>query len=117
MSTTTVLTVLSDARALLAEPGVWTQTSFARDAQGQPCESSSPEACQFCALGAIERAEHTRYGFAMHWSASREALVAALPQGALDSVMVFNDNPTRTVDEVLALFDRAVTLLAAQEAA
>jgi hypothetical protein len=48
--------ILIYARALLAKRGGWTKGSYAKDKQGNAVTEDSPEACSFCAQGAIYRA-------------------------------------------------------------
>lgn len=111
-------TVLTDARALLAE-GKWTRGAMARNADGSMVEPEDPKACRFCALGAIRHAGGRRFGFAWPLTATNAALIPALPREAIGSVICFNDAPGRQLDEVVAVFDRALAGLdaPAQQAA
>lgn len=43
------------AYELLSSPEKWTKGTYARDEEGNSISCKSPEAVQFCALGAIER--------------------------------------------------------------
>lgn len=47
------LTVLREARALLADPDRWTQHVFARDAHGEPTDPEGRHACCWCLRGAV----------------------------------------------------------------
>lgn len=89
----TTVEVLRGARALLAVHG-WCQEEFLNAA-----------GC-YCAAGALNDAA----GSTAQWSNgdsrdARDALKAALGEF---SVLAWNDVPGRTVDEVLAAFDRAI---------
>ena len=108
--------ILQRARALIAKPGSWTQEAAARTAaEGAPVYTGSPEACSFCALGALEAARwRALEGVTcpeardrVHELAvtAKRRLAAALPPGG---VVRFNDEPGRTQAEVVAAFDRAI---------
>ena len=45
--------ILTAARNLIADPEHWTRETVARDERGRPTEPYNPNACQFCALGAL----------------------------------------------------------------
>ena len=89
----------------------WTQGATARvEAWGLVVVPQSPQATCWCAVGALESA--TRY-----LSDAGDALMAlrkVLPRGKWGrDVSHFNDAPSTTQADVLALFDRAI---AAEEA-
>lgn len=54
-NTLTPLTILTNARALIANPENWTTDFYARDASGNEVDANSNAAVCFCALGAITR--------------------------------------------------------------
>ena len=99
-------TVLKRARAKIAQG--WTQNAVARGAAGFPVLSFSRDARCWCAMGAVLAVTSEGDGL--------QRLRAALPQSARTDndawhdVSVFNDHPGRTQAEVLALFDRAISL-------
>ena len=103
-----LMRVLRDGRDLVKR--AWTQGDLARDAGGAPVPATAPEACQWCAYGALEAAgakHHRIVGYlAVH---CMERVVGNLPLGE------WNDAPTRTQDEVVKAFDAAIdeTALAA----
>jgi hypothetical protein len=90
----------------------WTQGAFARDAAGNVTEDKRPDAVCFCALGALQ----------LDWYSDQpsvEALanaVEVVPVGCSPLTIIspftivshFNDLPTTTQADVLALFDRAI---------
>jgi hypothetical protein len=99
----TTLEVLKAAREKIADPAHWTKGEIARDKFGMDSMSKSPDACAWCAMGAI-------------WNVSPNVEVRAEAFNALDvqtylGVPEFNDSHTHP--EVLALFDKAI---AAEEA-
>lgn len=48
--------ILEKAKTLIEDKSRWTTKAFARDRQGKICFYYSPEACQWCAEGAIGKA-------------------------------------------------------------
>ncbi len=70
------------------------------------CQASYGADGRYCMHGAI--GGDFQLG---EYEAARERLAAALPpeaQGGAVPAMVWNDEPGRTVEEVLAVFDRAI---------
>ena len=111
MTPTEIAALLRKARAKIEQPECWTKGANARDKQGRRIDSEkSPKAACWCANGAI------------FWAApdKREAhqLLRILQLHASVTTLLyvhsFNDDPTTTHADILALFDRAI---AAQEAA
>jgi hypothetical protein len=47
--------ILIDARKLIEKPENWTKGVFARNKAGVPVWTSAPDACSFCAIGAIAK--------------------------------------------------------------
>jgi hypothetical protein len=92
--------VLVAARNLIDRQG-WCQ---------QPGENFAVHGRPQCALGALDLVEP-------NWIAAGvpHALYRHLP-GDLGSVVEFNDEPGRTKDEVLALFDKAIAATAPEPA-
>lgn len=95
---------LRAARDLIADPTRWTQGSFARDADGDPCGSRHPAACQWCLEGALVKVG-ARF-------AAETYLYRALPKGE-DDAAHYNDN--RQHRTIIRLLDKAIAL-AEQEA-
>lgn len=84
---------LRAARAAIAAPGLW-------------CKNAYEDGGRCCAIRALEVATCRLLGDAAFWRA-RQALRHALPEGFL-SVIAYNDAPTTTHADILALFDRAI---------
>lgn len=108
-----VTVVLKRARQLLQRG--WCQGYLARDAGGVHRYFDDERAVEFCALGAMHRADHDLRQEARGW---RIAVYQALLR--LDAVLEadgvaewgcrvvrWNNAPERTQEEVLAAFDRA----------
>ena len=98
--------VLQDARKLL-EQG-WTKGVCARDIDGKPVNTRDAEACSWCPEGAI-------YAIEQNWHIVDEALslllllVNRFSNREYDDVDEFNDHPGTTKEDVLELFDQAIT--------
>ena len=103
-----VARILRDAATLLRTKG-WTQGEIARDASGYAVDSDSPYAACYCSLGAIAAASKSD----PETIAAEEALALEIVDGneeRLTSSLViqdWNDEPSRTVDGVVATFERA----------
>jgi hypothetical protein len=107
MNDTAVLDILKRARARIADPEHWTQGEEARDAAGRPTDEGGPDAVRRCAFAAIWVEE--KPGELPEGNRPWEVLQAlAAPQ----CLSTFND--THSHAEVLALFDRAIALLAGE---
>lgn len=89
------------ARELIEDPERWTQEESARDADGKGVPIGSPEACQWCAMGALSK-------IAPDGLMLSRTRVALLRGTGTYSVSMFNDAPGRTHAEVLAAFDKAI---------
>lgn len=122
MTQEAVLKILRAGRALIATPESWTQRSFARTKEGDPCASFSVAAVCYCSLGALNRAGGAFEEELPHNRARRllsEEMQIAYgdeegmdePRTAHEIVTYFNDNKTHA--EVLAAWDRAIAKLEA----
>jgi hypothetical protein len=111
----TLSQILRAARETIADPKHWTQGAYARDKHGVPVDSLRGEGCTFCTFGAVrhvvakENAEYFEAEVALDSSVPRDGMGATI--GAIN----FNDAPTTTHADVLALFDRAIARAEAQE--
>lgn len=94
--------ILKGAKALLETKG-WTQGGFGRDASGVVVGLYNlSDANCFCGVGAaIVSAQTYSIPYAKAWEALSRAVGYNFP--------VFNDAPGRTKEEVLAVFDKAIT--------
>lgn len=92
--------VLRLAGDLLAQPGAWTQHSFARDDLGADIMYNRPEAVCWCALGAIRKIAFEHGGSVFN--------AFNLLSDVLDEpVTVWNDAEGRTQEEVIEAFRKA----------
>jgi hypothetical protein len=96
--------ILRLARAKIDTPEKWTQGAPARDMLGSPVDFDTPDATAWCALAAIETN-------AADYRQAREILLRA---ARAESIINWNDSPSRTHAEVLAAFSRAIELAEAQ---
>jgi hypothetical protein len=104
-----VVTVLSNARALVARG--WVQGQMAADARGETVNPSDPGACRWCPLGAIA-AQSSRASCAVTGRA-KDLLRQAIRLGSGDrqaEISTYTDAPGRTLAEVLAVLDAALGL-------
>lgn len=94
-----VLAALERARKRIAEPGAWCQGTFYQKADGREADGHG-DACRFCGYGAL----HIE---------TRDPLVWAYATDELDNMVGghfpdWQDQPGRTQEEVIAVFDRAI---------
>ncbi len=101
---------LKKARAVLTEIG-WAQGYYAYDARGTACEGFDRDACKFCAVGALQRA----VGPGELLMLAHDALEESIPLPGYCSVAQYNDDPSTTLVDVLALYDRAIVKLEAAQ--
>lgn len=73
----------------------WVQCSMSKDAQGLNVPSTHPDAVCWCALGAINRA-----ATGTRDEESGESAVRLLQNQVKSSIMVWNDTPGRTAEQV-----------------
>lgn len=109
----TAVEVLTEARRLIAEKG-WCQKAWCILPDGKRVADNeglvTTAACAFCADGAVIAASrdlHTGDVDAVF------LLDRALGEGSV-GVIAFNDEPGRTRDQVIAIFDRAIELAKAE---
>ncbi len=83
----------------------WCQGVNARDAQGEPTLAEYSGAVQFCVMGAL-------IAVCGHYCPVHLSLFCRTLQGRDHpwTVNAYNDHPSRTQEEVLALFDKAIAL-------
>ena len=100
--------LLIAAKKLISNPAKWCQGTFARKPTGDKCAASNPEACQWCASGAVYRA--TRDGFFTQEerieAMRRLADAGAHLEPATISFIDINDKGTH--EQVMQLFDVAI---------
>lgn len=104
----TALEILREARALISNPENWTRRTFARDASGVKVYARSPNADQFCAIGAVMHVTGTAIpALTVPGTPGREAW-HLLESGFGGSIAPRNDCWTH--EKVLRGFDRAIAL-------
>lgn len=99
----TVADVLKETRRVIAAG--WTQGVFARDADGYGAPVYTQEACSFCLVGAVLKAQK-------NLDAAEEVRVGAIGliqrQAGVQYLHKFNDVPERTQEDVLGLLDKTI---------
>ena len=109
--------ILEKARSIIEDKKNWTKGAMALDAAGRDVLSSSPQACRWCASGAIVRATETlhldtedRYDAINHL---RDVIRTRIRErGEIEperiSVPIFNDAVETTHQDVLDVLDTAI---------
>ena len=115
-----ILKVLKCARKLITKRERWTTGAFARDIGGLPCTSYSPDACCFCAAGAVQRVSDKllRESFFkdVHESAKMNDIVInglstasrKIPTDSYGYISIADFNDHTTHNKVLKLFDNLI---------
>ena len=101
---------LIEARDLIKDPARWTQGAYARDADGRAVSSTSPEACQWCAMGVVAKVAG-RHDFLTAMRLSEEMLTR-LDRAAGESPLVLGSitklNDHQGHEAVLKMFAKAI---------
>jgi hypothetical protein len=105
----TSLAVLGLARQLITDERRWCQGAFARTWLSAPVPTHWVLARRFCALGAIRRA-----GRELQLRTPEACM--ALEWQTVRPIHDWNDDPKRTHADVIAAFDRTITVLEASAA-
>lgn len=85
--------VLRRARSLIATPEHWTQGAMARDSEGIPMMSvTSPQACSFCLVGAINRAAIEIAGRSRGIILAVRTKQGLKSESGVASLVIFNDS-------------------------
>jgi hypothetical protein len=101
----TVVTVLEEARDLIANERYWTTGAFARDRLGMKVSPRNESASQWCAIGALERVQICWPPSPIDHYAAR-ILYRARPR----PYVVTEVNDRLGHEAVLAMYDRAIAL-------
>lgn len=119
------LKILRGARDLLVDKG-WVQGRLAEDKDGQPVPPWDPDACRFCALGALRFSfenssrpdSFDRARCLKAFDSAELSLIESLPHDPNDlcgdygsyndSLIAYNDLEKTTKKDILTLFDRAI---------
>ena len=109
------LALLTGIREILSKPEAWTKGILAFDKDKKGIDPVNPEACRFCLLGAAGKAANFS---SLYHSAELETLYHMLRKelrqyvgdapGTYTSVSDWNDQKTRTHDEVLKFLDTRI---------
>jgi hypothetical protein len=100
--------ILIAARALIERPEDWCRGAYARSATGRECFPTSPHAKSRCGLGAVSAAMNMSVPY---WMGARACLVEKALMAAIGGVDFgpWQDHATHT--QVVAAFDRAISML------
>lgn len=106
----TVSEILSAAADLIETRG-WTQGAAARDPKGAAVDGQDPDACCWCAIGAINRATPARSFEEFQAAMTTVERVLELPSErdtwGLYPLASWNDDPSRTQAEVVQALRQA----------
>lgn len=94
--------VLKKVRALLSNPDRWTKGEMARNMFGAPIDPAGPNVTCWCIMGAV----HHETNDDPFLAGSAYQIVRAQLQGR--SVSEFNDDPTTTHADIMAILDKAI---------
>lgn len=95
----------------LSTGGGWTTEVSARDMNGRPCEPTSPNAVQFCMLGAIDAVTYPVWDTTNMDAQCKQFIKKAICQKTdnfISTIPDFNDHAN--FEEVKAVVDLAVEL-------
>jgi hypothetical protein len=109
----TGLESLREARKKIEKSENWCREAFARTAEGKEVTADSPEARQWCLLGAIAAVREVPCFFD---SISNYPWMYALRDATgCSSIGQFNDDPKTTHEKVLEVIDQTIAELEKQE--
>lgn len=114
--------ILTAARNLIADPAHWTRETVARDKRGRPTEPYNPNACQFCALGALTAVFYQADPLACtaaevneldraHEQAKRALRIAGEAGFGVNSFTISRVNDQLGHEATLKMFDAAIAAL------
>lgn len=111
--TKTVVEILKEAKSLIDTPEKWTKETYARSTSGGVISEHEDGAVCFCSLGAFFRV--AKSADVVYMDSGWDILIKAvkLIKPTAYSVATFNDNHTHA--EVMAMWDKAIELAAADE--
>lgn len=103
---TSAAVVLLQARGILTDEGAWTQGWFARDVQGKQVEATDDDACHWCVVGAVRKANKD-LGFEpqTYPVVAAEQVLRSVVKG---SISEWNDDGERNHSQVLSALDTAI---------
>lgn len=99
------MNLLSKAADLLEQPNAWCQGSIARDAKGERVGvAQSPRACSWCIIGAVVKAAGS---VKLPDGIIHKIKNAAVADDVYLSLGSWNDEPSRTKNDVVAVLRKA----------
>jgi len=105
------VTVLQAARDLISDHHHWTKGSLARDNSGRETFYDAPDACRWCAVGALAKALRQcgapDRGFRLVGGNER-ALLNRVAFELFDEESIMDANDNRNHADVLTIFDEAI---------
>lgn len=104
----TPLDILRGARELLAKPEAWTVDALARGRSEREVKVHGRSAVCFCLIGSLHRIAGRKHHAVAH--ETRKVIQGLLPV----RLAFFNDAPTTTHADVLALLDKGIAQLETQ---
>ena len=109
---TTVLGVLERAKKRVTQG--WIQFFLAKTKNNLPVVGCHPDAIKWCALGALEGS--TKDGDLWDWGSEASAAQSFIEDHVLHrNLVTWNNDPKRTQEEVVDLFDRAIKMWKLEE--
>lgn len=101
---------IAKIKSFLSKPGIWAKGYYAFDRKGQQVSTKSPDACQFCMVGASKKV-----GAESDWRryvrlALKEKGVPNIPHTSAISVTQFNDSKNTTLEDVIEVLTIAERL-------
>lgn len=113
----TAYDVLVRARSLIAEPENWTQEVHARNETGSEEEPFSPNACQWCAIAALQRAYLETSRDCSEFPPMNAAYNAAydtLAEVVGRDLETWNDDKDTTHGKIISVFDESIRMSASE---
>ena len=101
-------TVVTKALELTEKYG-WNKHEYAQDKDGNYVNTFSEEACSFCTLGFLGRAqlELNNAGIYGLEFAAEQLVAKCLPKEFCGNIAAFNDHPDTTKQDIIDLFRKA----------
>ena len=97
----TTLEQLKAVKELIGTPERWTKGAAARNSRGDSTVPLAADACCWCVVGAVSIVDGCDVR-------AFDAVGTHLPPFALGSIHIYNDLPTTTHSDIMALLDRAI---------
>lgn len=99
--------LLTEARAKIADPAHWTRFALARDEHGRAVGTAAESAVCYCAVGALYAAYDKIWTIMDKICNARLILCESTPGACIED---FNDDPNRSHLDILAVYDKAISL-------